>query len=266
MDLTLKIICTPSLRSSLRRLVEYLEGDFFDRLLLPFPEALNPLLIKFINGEESFDELLEEASGKGCILEPTGYFKYLYEPLIRAMPILKRRLPRLDITCYRDSESIAKMNELAVHKASLTLYTAINGKVKIREWRGLFEEELKSDTASIHEAVNNIIRSYNPFSHVICAAHLEGRHLYERLRGRIRSISLKYMGLPYFYTPLEALKRLISIKGLSGVTDEAIEEGVKLHVGYVRDYVIPSKELDMGYLRWLIKNFKIGDLHAKHIV
>ncbi|MGC8961109.1 MAG: hypothetical protein ACP5K1_01515, partial [Candidatus Bathyarchaeia archaeon] len=75
---------------------------------------------------------------------------------------------------------------------------------------------------------------------------------------RIRRIGLRYIGVPYLFTPLEVLKRLISIKGLSGVPDETIEEYVKLHVGYVRDYVIPSKEFDAGYLKWLIKNFKMG--------
>jgi len=266
MDLTLTIISTPSLRSSVKRAVEYLERTSFDRLLLPFPEAFNHLLQRLIRGEASLDELLSEASEMGCLPEPMGYFKHLYEPLMRAMPIMKKRLPGLDVSCYRDSEDASKVNALAVYKASLTLYTAINGKVRVREWRSLLEEELEVDEASIRDAAKNIIGACSPFSRVICMAHLEGRHLYQRLKEAIRRIRHRYIGLPYIFTPLEALKRLISIRGLSGIPDEVIEEGVKLHVEYVRDYVVPSRELEAGYVRWLIRNFKVGGYPAPQAI
>ncbi|MBS7645226.1 MAG: hypothetical protein QW638_08465 [Candidatus Bathyarchaeia archaeon] len=254
--MTLTIICTPGLRSSTGKAAEHLEKASPDKLLLPFPEAFNHLLLKLFDEKVSIDEILEEASRKGYLPEPIGYFKYLYEPLVKAISTLKMHFPGLKVACYKDPEGVSRMNDLAAYKASLTLYTAISGKVRVQEWRSLLEEELKSDKESIDNAADNIVREYEPFLRVICMAHLEGRHLYERLKRGIRRIALRYIGTPYFFTPLEALKRLISIRGLSGVSDETIEEHVKLHVDYVRNYVIPSKEYDAGYLKWLIKNFK----------
>ncbi|MGC8849649.1 MAG: hypothetical protein ACP5QI_04165 [Candidatus Bathyarchaeia archaeon] len=257
-DLTLTIICTPGLRSSTGKAAEHLERASPDKLLLPFPEVFNHLLLKLFDRGASFDEILEEAYRERCLPEPIGYFRYLYEPLIKAISALRMRLPGLKVACYKDPEGVSRTNALAAYKAALTLYTAISGKVKVQEWRDLLKEELESDGDSIENSVKNIVREYDPFTRVVCMAHLEGRHLYEQLRRRIRRIGLRYIGVPYLFTPLEVLKRLISIKGLSGVPDETIEEYVKLHVGYVRDYVIPSKEFDAGYLKWLIKNFKMG--------
>ena len=244
------------MRSSIRKIVEYLKGMSFDRLLLPFPESLTSFFLKFIYGGISFEELLSTASEKNCLPEPIEWFRYLYEPLIKAIPLLKTRLPRLDIACYKDPDSVFKVNELAAYKASLMLYTAISGRVKVREWKELLKDEFESDKTSISNAAYRIIRSYHPLAYTVCVAHLEGRHLLESLRRRILQVKLKYIGIPYLFTPLEVLKRLVSIRGLSKIPDEVIERYVKLHVDYIRNYIVPSGELDIGYFKWLVKRLK----------
>lgn len=254
--MTLIILSTPSLRGSIKKVVEYLREVSFDRLFLPFPETLTSLFLKFVYGEISFRKFLSTASERNYLPEPIGCFRYLYEPLIKAIPLLKTRLPRLEVACYKDPDSIFKVNEFAAYKASLTLYTAVSGRVKIREWKELLKGEFKLDKTSIYNTAYRVIRSYHPLACTICVAHLEGRHLFEALKRRIPQVKLRYIGIPYFFTPLEVLKRLASIKGLSKIPDEIIEKCVRLHADYIRNYIVPSEELDIGYLKWLIKRFK----------
>jgi hypothetical protein len=70
----------------------------------------------------------------------------------------------------------------------------------------------------------------------------------------VRTI-LRYAFIPYYFTPLEVLIRETAIaleeKEKSSIGNERIERLVRMHVEFIRDYVLVSENYDEAYFKWL---------------
>jgi hypothetical protein len=244
---TIKILVVPNLRTSHMKAVRYLkEEPTYDKLFLDFPENLEPLVKALAKGELSYRDFFGEVRERRLVPEPIEGWRYTAEPLLKSMPELRRRKPELELYCYKDVRDTKRFVEMATEIAQLTLRANVTRKINVEDWRNILREGLSYK----REALNNeVCFIYERTSHnSTCTSGMDGGRLEQRLAERGYQVSLTTVEEWYHPTPLEILEERLA-KG--DILDEEVEELVKGHLEYVRNYILTRKNRDQAYYQWV---------------
>jgi len=88
----------------------------------------------------------------------------------------------------------------------------------------------------------------------VCVSGVKGGSVFKQLRNSGHDAQLEYIDLPYYFTPLQILRNKIGLEARGKVlTEDRMEGLIREHVGYVREYILKSSDLDEAYLRWIAR-------------
>lgn len=255
-----------NLRVASERAASILKETDFKILYLNVHRELSDLVDDLALGAP-YEQFLDEVRRLNILRESISSWEYQLKPIFLALRGIKIRRPSVRIVCYRNSQSENSVIKRAEKIALLILRINSIGEVDVEEWRKIIYGAINEENAFADEEVNYIIGVYFrerlKGETAIIISDFSGRHLLRRLREAGVNVSLRYIFLPYYFTPLEVLMRetaLMLRKGLD-LSDEKIISLAKLHAEFIRDYVLTSYDYDEAYFRWL--KDKVGICRAE---
>jgi len=253
-----------NLRVAYERATEILRGIDFEDLYLNLRRDLEELIEDLALGAP-YEIFIEQIRLK-IPREPIGYWENTIKPMLLFLRGIKLRKPNLRIICYRDSAFDDFSIKAAEKIAMLTFRVCSSGKVELEEWRKLIYEVMDESIASMKDEADYILETYNETAkerRSICISDFSGRYLLRKIRGAGVNASSRYIFIPYYFTPLEALIRETAEKLRRGLTmdDERIIKLVKLHAEYVREYILMCANYDEAYFKWL-RDKRFQEYHA----
>ncbi|MDJ0270427.1 MAG: hypothetical protein NXY59_07780 [Aigarchaeota archaeon] len=246
MEKELGILVKPPLKKSSEKAARMLNRDC-EALFLNLPKSIDHLVAEIPVGLD-YRELVEEARKRKLLPEPVEAWLKDSEPILRK---LKELGDSILTYCYKDLTGFEMGVRTSHQIALLTIRDTLRGKIDVKRWL----EELKRENEAAREAVKREVEMMESEASVydksICLAGVEGRFFHEELKTRFKTW-LKYIDQPYFFTPLEILKRELETKG--EVSYERAHQLIREHLKFIHDYVL-TNELDDAYLKWVRKRF-----------
>lgn len=244
-----------NLRISSEKAANLLRVSDCDVLYLNIPRELNWLVDDLAYGAP-YEQFIEEVKRLNIIREPIAKWEYKLKPILLEIRGVKLRRPGLEIICYRKNDLENLSTEIAEEIATLILRTSISGRANVREWRNIISR-IVNDVASLADnECNYILRTWMESycgRKTICLVDYPARRLLRRARELGIKAALRCIFTPYIFTPLEVLIREFIIASKRGVNidDEKIEKLVKMHVDFIRNYILLSDCYDEAYFKWL---------------
>jgi len=219
-------------------------------ILIPIPTALQRFLEEYVSGLP-YESFVEQLRCSKLIAEPLQPWTHTFEPLLRALREMKHKHQLLDIFCYGDQVYEEKSAETAVKISMLTFNSASTGKIDLDAWRKLLESELLMEAEAFERETSFAADVIEDYEDTVYVSGVKGGSIFKRLRSSGQDAQLEYIDLPYYFTPLQILRNEIGLESKRKVlTEDRMEELIREHLGYVREYILKSSDLDEAYLRW----------------
>lgn len=257
----LLILVTPHLRRGYATASRLLKEKPADLILLPFPQRMEELLSELAEGAP-YGYFLREVERRGLAFSSIEAFDYFYGPLLVGVREIKGREPKIELACYKDEAGELKNFELAAKLSALTFKASSTGKINLREWIGAIEESLRGDEEVLWREAEAIKLKAAESEKSLCVAGFEGKHYFKALRGEL-AVSLTYAVKPYFFTPMEALRKVLSLH--QKFNEKKCLELVNHHLNYIRRYVLLSRDLDEAYERWARLDTLLGQRSLENV-
>lgn len=245
-----------NLRVAHERAAEILKRMEFDDLYLNIRRDLEGLIEDLALGAP-YENFIEEIRRLKILRETIGPWEKTIKPILLVLRGIKLKKPDLRIICYKnpdfDDLSMREAEEIAM----LTFRVNSTGKIDVERWRNLIYKVIDEATASIEDEINYILEAHNETvigeRRAICITDFSGRHLVRRVREIGINAALRYIFLPYHFTPLEVLMREAAVMLRRGIIigDERLIKIVRLHAEYIREYILTSMDYDEAYMKWL---------------
>jgi len=239
----LGLIIKPPTVSSSVKVAEYLKSQKFESLFLNLPRSLDGLVAEYMMGMK-YEDLVEEVRRRKLLPEPVESWLREYEPLLRN---LREKGVEVFTFCYREDKAFEAEAKASIEAALLVLRDSITGKVSLDRWLKLLTSQAHTANLTRREA-DYILDESSNYDKNICIAGFEGRDLKKYL-GKEMGTWIRYIGLPYHFTPLEVLRRELLLKEVS---EERMRELIKEHIRFIREMVVP-KDLENAILEWTKK-------------
>ncbi len=234
------IIKSPTVASSVK-VVAYLKSQKFESLFLNLPRSLDELVAEYVMGMK-YEDLVEEVRRRRLLPEPVESWLKEYEPLLKS---LKEEGVEICTFCYKDDKVFELETKATIEAALLVLRDSITGKVSTDRWLKLLTSQTNMASV-IHREADYILEEASNYDKNICITSFEGRELKKYLEQEMETW-VKYVGLPYHFTPLEVLKREVHLG--KKVTEDRVRQLVKEHIKFIKEMVIP-KDLDTAISEW----------------
>jgi len=244
-------LAVPKIRKSFMKAASYLGETKCNAILIPVPRTLQRFIEEYVLGApyELFAEKLRRSK---LILEPLAPWTRIVEPLLRSLREMKHKPKRLDIFCYGDPICEEKSAETAVKISTLTFNVASTGKIDLEAWRELLESELLVEAEAFERETSFTVDVVKGYSDTVFVSGVKGGPILKRLRSAGYDAQLEYIDLPHYFTPLQILRNEIGLESRGKLlTEDRMKELIRGHVGYVREYILKSSDLDEAYLRWI---------------
>ena len=241
------VVSTPKLRSSTGRVAGHLKQAGYNSLFLPFTRELERHLTELVEGLP-YGYIIKQLRKSGLIPEPFGAWKYYAEPLLKALPKIKESNADLQIYCYGDQfySEISVKNALEI--TILTMRASATGEIDVERWRKLLHDDLEERFQALSREADFVGRKAGRCENSVCITEFSGGYIATELSEEGYNVEMKYLDLPYHFTPLETLKN----EARQGeVPDERIKILVSYHIDYIQRYVLPSREPDEAYSKWV---------------
>ncbi|MEM2026336.1 MAG: hypothetical protein QXM44_03340 [Candidatus Bathyarchaeia archaeon] len=245
-----------NLRASSERAANILKNSKYDALFLDVRRELNDLVEDLALGAP-YEHFIDEVRRSNILREPISSWEHQFKPIFLALRGLKIRRPSVKIFCYRSARSEDSLIKRAEKIALLILRINSTGKVDVKEWRETIYGSVSESALHINEETDYILRVYHEENlrgkFTIVISNFSGRNILKRLKDAGINASLRYMLLPYYFTPLETLIREAAVmlrKGLN-ISDERIIYLAKMHADFIRNYILTSCDYDEAYFRWV---------------
>lgn len=245
-----------NLRASYERAAGLLRRVEFDDLYLNIRRDLGGLIEDLALGAP-YENFIEEIRRLRILRETVSPWEKTIKPILLILRGIKLKKPNLRIICYRnpdfDDLSIREAEEIAL----LTFRVNSIGKVDVKKWRSLIRKVIDETSTSIEDEANYILEAYNEAAtekrRAVCISDFSGKHLLRRIREVGVEATLRYIFLPYYFTPLETLMReaAVMLRKGSVISDERLVKLVRLHAEYIREYILTSADYDEAYMRWI---------------
>jgi hypothetical protein len=251
MPAVVTLVSTPRLRKSNEKAMRCLSKFAYETLFLNFSRELEEYVQLLAEGLP-YSHIMAEIRRSQLIPEAIiGSWEYYAEPILRSIGTLKNMRPNLSLYCYGTPSYEHLSAQLSVKIALQTFRSMTTGKIDVKTWRKLLEEDVKiAQEASEDEAewISSRILKYNVCT---CLSEVSNQTFSEKLKERGIKLKVLMVEPEYHPTPIEKLKNEIS-KGK--ISDERIIQLIKEHVNYVKHYVLPSRNLDEAYEKWKKRN------------
>ena len=244
------VLAVPKLRKSFMKAASYLEETKCNAILIPIPRTIQRFIEEYALGAP-YELFVEKLRRLKLISEPLGPWTRMIEPLLRALREMKHKLKRLEIFCYADPTYEERSAQTAVRISTLTFNVASTGKIDLDAWRELLASELLMKAEAFERETSFAVDIVEDYSDTVFVSGVKGGSIYKRLRSSGHDAQLEYIDLPYYFTPLQILRNEIELERKRKVlTEDRMEELIREHIGYVREYILKSSDLDEAYLRW----------------
>jgi len=239
----LGLIIKPPTAVSSVSVANYLRSQKFESLFLNLPRSLDELVAEYLM-EMRYEDFVEEVRKRKLLPEPVESWLKEYEPLLRN---LREKGSEICTFCYKDDKTFELEAKVAVEAALLVLRDSITGKISADRWLKLLTSQAHT-LGVTHREAEYILEESSNYDRNICIANFEGRELKKYLEQEMETW-VKYIGLPYHFTPLEVLRRELR----SGkVSEERVRELVSEHIKFIKEMVIP-KDLETAISEWTNK-------------
>ena len=245
------VLAVPKLRKSYTKVASYLGETECNAILIPISRTIQRFIEEYVLGAP-YGLFIEKLRASKLISEPLTPWMHITEPLLRALREMKHKRKRLEIVCYRDSTYEEKSAETAVKISTLTFNVASTGRIDLEAWRELLESELLAEAEAFERETSFTVDVVEDYSDTVFISGVKGGPILKRLRSAGYDAQLEYIDLPYYFTPLQILRNEIGLESRGKLlTEDRMEELIRGHVGYVREYILKSSDLDEAYLRWI---------------
>jgi len=247
-------LAVPKLRKSFMKAASYLRETKCNAILIPIPRTLQRFIEEYVLGAP-YELFVKKLRRSKLISEPIAPWTRMIDPLLRALREMKHKPKRLDIFCYGDPTYEEKSVQTAVKISALTFNVASTGKIDLDAWRKLLESELLEEAEAFERETSFAVDVVEDYSNTVFVSGVKGGPIFKRLRSAGYDAQLEYIDLPYYFIPLQILRNEIGLESRGRLlTDDRMEELIREHVGYVREYILKSSSLDEAYLRWTARH------------
>lgn len=248
-----RILVTPNhIKTAASKAAESLKRLDYDALFLNFSRDLEEGIRELAEGA-AYDYVLERIRKLKLIPEPLGSWEYGAEPILRAVRGVCLREPRLKIYCYKDSSVSLLSTQLAEKIALLIFRQCSTGKLDLEKWKKLLSSWLDLEKEALDREADFLVKEVKGKEASICIAGFNGKHINAHLKEAGYQVNLKYLYVPYHFTPLEVLVHEMQ-RGVSRDTSfssERMRELIEQHAQFIRDYVIVGENYDKAYYNWM---------------
>ncbi|MEM2466064.1 MAG: hypothetical protein QXZ47_02055 [Candidatus Bathyarchaeia archaeon] len=246
------VLMVPSLRSSMAKAASLIVKADYNVVFINFPYNLQPIISSYAAGQMTLSHLINIIRSKNLIPEPVNSWLYFHEPLLESLQALKRTTK---IICYRDVDNFHLLINAASKIASLTLRVNVTGKVDVEEWIKTIKQPLNQDSTDLEaELVGSKAEGKS-----VCITGLFGWKLAKHIKKFGHKVSVRCVEKQYIMKPLETLEILLE-KGK--LTPQNVEQLVKEHATFIKDYVLNAKNIDEAYFTW-IKRHRLLNINSE---
>lgn len=246
------ILMVPTLRSSTAKAANLIVQSDYDTIFLNFPYNLQSIVLSYAAHQITLNHLLNMIRIQNLIPEPVTTWIYLNQPLLECLPKLKEETK---IFCYKDVDGFHMSMEAASKIASLTLKVNVTEKIDVEEWIQTLKQLINQNLTDL-EAEFIASRAEGKS---ICITGLNGWKLAKRIKEFSHKVTLKCVERQYVMKPLETLEILLE-KGKP--EPQTIQQLIKEHATFIKNYVLNTKNIDEAYYTW-IKKYKLLNINAK---
>lgn len=220
-----------------------------DGLFLPFPRESTEFVIRLCEGLPPNLVVPDLKKALEPILSPTvNQWKNSVEPLLEALPQIKKGNPKMRPYCYKDSFfanfETGNSGELAV----LALKAMMSGKIDAKEWKTVIRKDQKYRYDSLEAEIDFIAHHAENHERSSCVSYA-GNYFAFRLRQEGFETTLISFG-HYCFVPIEQLFNGIFQENIS---DEEIKKLVLSHIEYIKKFLYKSTDIEEANYRWQIR-------------
>lgn len=198
-------------------------------ILLNLPENIEDIVYRYSKGRLDYDEFIESIYER--LPEPKNAWIKDFEVFLRELPSIGGLA---DIYCYTDTELFNQEAATSIEIALLAIKSVIREKIDVEEWMRILEKSIVREAEKRGREFSKILDVIQDYERVICISGFEGKYIKKGLEEAGVKSWIKYLGMPYHFTPLEILKRLIM---LDRIDKELFSKLIKEHIRFLREYV-----------------------------
>ncbi len=244
MSSTIDFLVRPPLETSGRKVLSALDRSS-EALFLPLPRSFDELVVELILGL-GYEEFKEEVRRRKLLPEPVESWLRDNRPILERLRELGRRMVTY---CYRDDEAFNEGCRTSIRIAMLVLRDSLRERPDVDEWLRELDRERRVREDALEKEANLLREEAVSYKKSTCVAGFEACRL-RRILGEEFITRIHYLETPYHFTPLEVLRRMISIKKVSR---DMAERLIREHLRFVREYVIPYG-VDKSRRVWTVEN------------
>ncbi|MCD6530318.1 hypothetical protein J7L06_08575 [Candidatus Bathyarchaeota archaeon] len=249
------IVTPPGIKSAVSNTANYLKELNYEALFLNLSRDLEEGVKELAEGAP-YDMILNLFIEEGLIQEPTEHFKSEVEPILKSIRGIALKKPNLEVYCYKDPSAIRESVRLATEVMIKVYKWSLTGKIDLEDWKKLAYSWLTLQNETLDREASYIARETEKVEESLCIASFNGKYIKRHLQKEGCKVDLKYAYLPYHFTPFDILLRVIRLKGFKNdeEIDERMRKLIEQHGHFIRDYVVPSRDYDEAYRRWVLNN------------
>ncbi|GBC69236.1 hypothetical protein HRbin01_00932 [archaeon HR01] len=244
MNPEIDIIVKPSLRTSSEKIIGMLDRSC-EAVFLPLPKSLDELVVELVLGL-GYEDFVKEVRQRGILPEPVEGWLKANKPILEN---IKRIGKKMVTYCYKDSKIFYEECNTSLELSLLSLRDSLRNKPDVGKWLEILSNERRLKQEALQRDAEILSDEACVYSRSTCIAGFEGRHIMKMLPPKFKT-NLRYVDLPYHFTPLDILRREIS---RGDISEERAEELIRAHLRYLREYVIPYG-LDTAQELWNREN------------
>jgi len=237
-------IVRPPLPTSGEKVLSALDRSS-EALFLPLPRSLDELVVEMVFGL-GYDEFVEEVRRRGLLPEPVENWLRENKPILERIRWLGKRMVTY---CYRDDIAFSEGCRSSLKMAILALRDSLRERPDVDEWLSELERESRMRAKAIEREAELLKEEASNYNKSTCVAGFEAGRLREKL-GEEFSTKIHYVETPYHFTPLEILRREIS---MGKVSRERAEKLIRQHLRFIHEYVLPYG-VDESHRSWTMDN------------
>ena len=244
------VLNTPELKTFNAKAADHLKRKVqCDGLFLPFPRESTEFVIRLCEGLPSNLVIPDLKKTLEPILSPTvSQWEKSVEPLLKALPQIKKGNPKMQPYCYRDSFFAHFETENIGELAVLMLKAMMSGGIDAKEWKTIIKKDRKYRYDSLEAEIDFIAHHAENHEKSNCISSA-GNYFALRLKQEGFETTLISFGR-YSLIPIEQL-----INGIfqESISDEEIKRLVLLHIEYIKRCLYKSTDIEEANYRWQIR-------------
>ncbi len=217
------------------------EGSY-DGILMDVPQEMQHIVDRARSG---FDPAWTEEAVGQLLGTLSGSWLYRNGPLLECLSLVDG--PLTPVICVGDmqGEMMTLEDKMSI---SLLEYRSLSTRISIPEWRSSIAQSCSNTGKAIRRLADRVLSILRAGGKWLCLAGVQARMLDQMLTWEGHNCETILLGRPYLGTPLEALGAELSE---GNPTDDRVAYLVRLHLEFIRDYVMVSESVDEAYDRWL---------------